>query len=427
MRAIALVVLFLFPTATMAAEPFARMSLEEEGNAVPGQQIHVLVDVFAPDFFTSPPQFPLFDIPYALVTISDGRAQNMEQAIDGVQYAGIRKTYSVVAEKPGTFTLPSIRIELGYSVDGKSTKGVAVAPGLSFDVAAGASAMNGVVFAAKNLTLDQTFERDPASLKKGDALVRTITITAEDTQAMMLPALDPGSAAGLTQYSKPPKLLDNIQIDRLHEGSSRSETIVYTTDAEGSFQIPALTYPWFDVDAGSPRTASLPAAKVTVAAALQAMEGIVPELRPEVGTVRHRNLVPTLLAVGLALLGAAIWTFGKSARRVTHQAIEWCRFRPPSRRARLRRLRNTIRVGQDPAIYAALQDWSRSSGHRSLTEWVESQRSQPLQTQVDILQRRLFRSQDMQLDRVALANLVGKSMPVMPTPPASKLPELNPL
>jgi hypothetical protein len=424
MRAIALAFLFVFPTATMAAEPFARMSIEEEGNTVPGQQIHVLVDVFAPDFFTSPPQFPLFDIPDALVTLSDERAQNMERTIDDVQYAGIRKTYAVVAEKPGTFTLPPIRIDLGYSLNGKAIKGVAVAPGLRFEVAGSAGAANGVVFAAKNLTLDQTFDRDPSLLRKGDALVRTIVVTAEDTQAMMLPALNLRAAAGLTQYYKPPKLLDNIQIDRFHEGSRRTQTIVYTADAEGSFQIPALTYLWFDVDAGSSQTASLPATEVTVAAAVQAADRIAPELPPEFS---HQDVLPTLVAAVLVLLSAVIWTFRNTADQVAHRAIEWYRFRPPSRRTRLRRLRNAIRVGQDHAIYTALQDWSRSSGHRSLTKWVESQRSPPLQTQVDILQRRLFRSQDMQLDRVALADLVRKSMPKMAKTAASKLPELNPL
>jgi hypothetical protein len=427
MRAIALALIFLFPTATMAAEPFARISIEEEGNAVPGQQIHVLVDVFAPDFFTSPPQFPLFDIPDALVTISDERAQNMERTIDGVQYAGIRKTYFVVAEKPGTFTLPSIRIELGYSVEGKSIKGVAVAPSLSFDVAGGVGDGNGVVLAAKNLTVGQTFDRDPASLQKGDALVRTVVITAEDTQAMMLPELDLGAAAGLTQYAKPPKLLDNIQIDRLHQGSSRTQTIVYTTDAEGSFQIPEVTYPWFDVDAGSRHMASLPAVKVTVSASAQATDRIAPETQEEPVAARHRSTVPALAAIGLALLAAVIWLFRNPITDGFRRLSERWRHRTPSRHARLRQLRRIIRTGQDPAIYAALQDWSRSIGHRSLTEWAESERSPRLQAQVAILQRRLFRSRDVQLDRVALADLVGRSVGKVPGTAASTLPELNPL
>jgi hypothetical protein len=137
--------------------------------------------------------------------------------------------------------------------------------------------------------------------------------------------------------------------------------------------------------------------------------------------------VPALAAIGLALLAAVIWLFRNPITDGFRRLSERWRHRTPSRHARLRQLRRIIRTGQDPAIYAALQDWSRSIGHRSLTEWAESERSPRLQAQVAILQRRLFRSRDVQLDRVALADLVGRSVGKVPGTAASTLPELNPL
>ena len=108
---------------------FARASVDATDGIVPGQQLRVIVEVFAPDFFTAPPEFPLFDIPNALVTFSADRAQNMVQTIDGQQYSGIRKVYAVVPEQAGTITVPSIEIPLGWSMDGKPTKGnIATAP-----------------------------------------------------------------------------------------------------------------------------------------------------------------------------------------------------------------------------------------------------------------------------------------------------------
>jgi hypothetical protein len=81
----------LLTSPSYAAGPFARASIEATEGIVPGQQIRLIVEVFAPDFFTAPPEFPLFDIPNALVTFSADRAQNMVQTIDGQQYSGIRK------------------------------------------------------------------------------------------------------------------------------------------------------------------------------------------------------------------------------------------------------------------------------------------------------------------------------------------------
>ena len=85
MRLVFLLFLLLAPLQALAAEPFARATVDDSGDIVPGRQVYVTVDVFAPDFFTSPPQFPLFDLPNALVTLPDERAQNILQTVDGVQ------------------------------------------------------------------------------------------------------------------------------------------------------------------------------------------------------------------------------------------------------------------------------------------------------------------------------------------------------
>jgi hypothetical protein len=65
-------------------------------------------------------------------------------------------------------------------------------------------------------------------------------------------------------------------------------------------------------------------------------------------------------------------------------------------------------------------------GHRSLVEWTEAQRSPRLHAQIDILERRLFRTRDMQLDRAAPTDLVGAAMTHVTPSAKSKLPELNP-
>ncbi|MGO8655503.1 hypothetical protein ACC771_07305, partial [Rhizobium ruizarguesonis] len=108
-------------------------------------------------------------------------------------------------------------------------------------------------FAARNLTVSQSFDGSPADLKAGDAVVRTIVIFAEDTQAMLIPPVDLGRAAGVAQYVKPPSLTDRVEqrgIGRSVEtGSTRTETVVYTASAAGSFQAPAVSYQWFDLDA----------------------------------------------------------------------------------------------------------------------------------------------------------------------------------
>ncbi|WP_246647799.1 BatD family protein [Rhizobium laguerreae] len=418
----------LTSTCVFAAEPFGRASIEDAEAIVPGQQVHVVVDVFAPEFFTSPPQFPLFDVPDALVTLSSDRAQNLVQTIDGVQYSGIRRSYAVVPEKAGSFSLPVVEIDLGYPVGGTPVKGMVKVSLPTFDVGA-SSHQSATPFAARGLTMTQSFDRDPASLKAGDALVRTIVVFAEDTQAMLIPPVEVGTTAGVARYEKPAALADGVEqrgIGRSVEtGSTRTETVVYTASSAGRFPLPAISYPWFDLDGHVLSAATLPAADVVVAQAA-ATERIQPELQGDVDAPASRTWRAWLLVLLLCAIDLAVAAF--AWRRLPAIRTWMTRGRTRRRnspRRRLRRIRTIIELGDDLAIYRALQDWSRNLGYRTPSEWVEAQDCPRLSTQVAILERRLFRSRDMQVDRAALASAI-----TLPTadrrPPKRALPDLNP-
>ncbi|NZD49681.1 BatD family protein [Rhizobium leguminosarum] len=413
----------------IAAEPFGRAAIEEAEGIVPGQQVHVVVDIFAPDFFTSPPQYPLFEVPAALVTLSDDRGQNLVQTIADVQYSGIRRSYVIVPEKPGSFALPEIAIDLGYSANGSAIKAEVHVALPSFDVAA-APNQAASPFAARNLTVTQSFDRSPTTLKAGDAVIRTVVVFAEDTQAMLIPPVDLGRAAGVAQYLKPPSLTDGVEqrgIGRSVEtGSTRTETVVYTVSAEGSFRAPAVSYQWFDLDAHAGTTATLPAVDIIVAKA-PSTERIDPKFDPP-GEDEGKNAWPVVLLSCAAVLAgfAAVvaWQRGSAIRA-------WVERRRMSRRnspqRRLRRLRTIIRVGPDAAIYRALQDWSLSLGFRSVSDWAEAAGNPRLSAQVTILERRLFRSRDMQLDRGKFADAITLAATNEEQARKSALPALNPV
>ncbi|MBY3232697.1 BatD family protein [Rhizobium laguerreae] len=428
MRLLAVLIGILACGPGFAAEPFASASIEGAEGIVPGQQVRVVVDVFAPEFFTSPPQFPLFDVPNALVTLSTDRAQNLVQSIDGTQYAGIRRSYAVVPEKAGSFQLPVVEIDLGYSSNGNSTKAIVKIALPSFDVDV-SSSQAATPFAARGLTMTESFDRDPASLKVGDALVRTVVVFAEHTQAMLIPPVAFGTTAGVARYEKPAVLADGVEqrgIGRSVEtGSTRTETVVYAVSGTGHFPLPAISYPWFDVDGHVLSAATLPATDVVVAQAA-VTERIQPELQREVNAPASRAwrgwlLVILLCAIDLAVAAFAWWRL--PAIRTWATRVRERRRNSPRRR--LGRIRTIIRVGDDLAVYRGLQDWSRNLGYRTASEWVEAQACPRLSAQVVILERRLFRSRDMQLDRAALASAI--TLPTTDSwPPKRALPDLNP-
>ena len=419
-----LMVWLLAPCAAFAAEPFARASVEGDGKIVPGQQVRVDVDVFVPNFFTSPPQFPLFDLPNALVTLPAERSQNVTQTIDGVQYSGIRKAYSIVPQDSGTFTLPEFDISLGYSVDGKPTAGTVRMPSVSFTVAAtDTSDQTPLTIAASNLAIAQTFDHDAQSLKVGDALVRTITVSAEDTQAMLFPPVDVGLASGLHQYEKSPKIEDGIAVGR-ESSSRRTQTVIYTADQDGSFVIPAVSYTWFDVASRETKVASLPPVAVTVSGAATET-AIKPMLDTVVRETPHARRQKIALAILFVLAaGALVWILRRILPTVVGTFREARQRRLASPRHQLLLLRRTIKSGSEAEIYAGLHHWSRRLGYRTIEDWI---RDGPLglRQQVDILSRKLFRSGGETVDRQALAANVQLRTARASAKP-SALPPLNP-
>lgn len=420
----ALLLWLLASVGALAAEPFARAAIEGSGEIVPGQQVRLTVDVFVPDFFTSPPQFPLFDVPNAMVTLPEERSFNLTQTIDGVQYSGIRRSYAIVPEVSGPFTVPDIPIEFGYAVEGKPAKATVTMPGISFTVGA-ASLPNQPVFAAHGLTIEQSFDRDPSGLKAGDALLRTITITALDTQAMMIPPVELGSASGLQQYVKPPKIEDGIDINR-ETASRHTETIVYTAAAAGTFDIPAVSYPWFDVDSKAEKTATLPDVKVTVSAAA-AKEAIAPQLSQEENHSSRQINIWLIAAIAIALAAVALvvrWL----APRFAAWRSKRRNLRHNSRSYRFHQMTQTIKTGNETAVYAALQAWASELGYRTVTDWLAKEGSPVLKQQIDLLERKLFAGQiGTKIDRLAIVKAVTRRDAVIDEKERSALPPLNPV
>ncbi|SFB32555.1 Oxygen tolerance [Rhizobium sp. NFR07] len=415
--------LFLFaPLHAMAAEPYARAAVEDAGAIVAGQQIHVAVDVFAPNFFTSPPLFPLFELPNALVTLPEERTLNLNVTTDGIEYSGIRRRYAVVPQIPGDYQVPPIDIDLGYSVDGAAVQATVTTAPFSFSV--GGDGIAPATFAARNVTVEQAFDRPPSTLKAGDAVVRTISISAEDAQAIIIPPTNPGTAAGLPQYAKAAKTQDGIAVDR-RTVSRRTETLVYTAVTEGTFIIPAIEYPWFDLDRHAMTVAHLPATDVSVSPA-STTSGIAPDAGPQHVVPLFERRRQVMLRIGLFLAAVAmvwvLWHFAKVARR---RLLALRQHMIASRRYRLRQLRRSILHGDPSEVYRALQAWSQLEGFRTLHHWVASHHPD-LAVDIRGLEELMYSGRHGNFDRRRMARLVNRDSMTPHHSIRHALPELNP-
>lgn len=365
--------LFMLATwgALQAAEPLARVEILTKPPIVPGQQVQIQVDVLAPNFFLSPPKFPLFDLPNAIVTLPDERTVNLVEKIEGESYAGIRRTYIVTPQVGGDFTLPPAKITFTYAaVPGQpGSDGSVTLPPQKFTVS-GAPA--GGPATAQRITVTQDLDRDPESLNEGDTLVRTVTVEAQGLQAMMIPVPHFTVPEGVRLYPHDPVLSDKTDQTQGLIGGKRVDRVTYAFEKAGSYRLPAIEIAWYDPAAQKNDVAQAPEIAVSVAAAAGFTPAIKPpEIQEEAAPKRpdYLWLLPWVIA-GLAVLALLAWLVPRLWTGLSHWRVARRQRYEQSEAYAFRQFSAACRGGESTAVYAALQSWAARAKVMPLRDWL---------------------------------------------------------
>jgi hypothetical protein len=297
----------LLPVAGAGApQPMVRTDLQAPDTVWSGQRIPLVVELFAPGYFSSAATFDLPD-PSGLIVMppSEHPIVNGKQ-INGTYYAVQRHELSVYAAKAGEHTIPPIHVRFSFKRSPLDHDDVATAVDtepVRFSVTAPPGTQGlGQVISARNLTIVETWKPEPGKgrARAGDAFTRTITFRAPEVPGMVFPPFPTGTIEGLRLYPQAPALLD--QTDRGVLDGGRGDTIVYVCERPGEFTIPAARLTWWDLDANKLRTVDLPGRTISVAAnPALSVEANAPAPSPR-WILTHGWLSVGLLAVGVLLV-----------------------------------------------------------------------------------------------------------------------------
>lgn len=409
-RWLLLAVLLLPWLAHAAAQPRVRVEVGARQPVLVGQQVAVDVTILAPNFFMSAPAFPALQVPGAVITMPDERAQNSTEIIDGVTYAGIRKRYAFTAEQDGDFELPAATVRFTYAGDdGAPRQGSVTFPATRIRAGAGgaigaagqgAGATRPLLPVAR-LTVTQALDhaaRDGAvHLHAGDALVRTVTTFAPRTQAMMIRPPHAPALRGVRLFSADPRLSDHASdgSDGAGPGGTRVDIFTYVFERSGTYTLPPVTVDWFDAATRQPAHSEAPAIRVVVAAARGG--GPLAPGGPSAGALPGEGGMSwrMLAWIGAGLLGllavALLW-------RRLRPAVERWRQRLAARRqaraegasARLEALLRACQGGDPAEAYRALGAWARAAHATAPAAWAEASGDVALASAVARLERRLY-------------------------------------
>ena len=227
----------------------------------------------------------------------------------------------------------------------------------------------GYFIATTGLTMQQSLDPTPQTLRVGEAFTRQITVRVQDALAMVIPPLRLDAPDGLAVYPEPPVVADEGGERGEAISGRRVETVTYVAREAGSYSLPPLELVWWDVEAGALRRETVPAVVFQVPPGEAPVEfALGPDDDEEAGAagqgdrsdqfsltaLLRRWAVPlaVVLIVGLVLRRAARGAgFNLGRLRAHWQA------RDQSEGAYFRRLRRAASSGDPRATVRTLAAW----------------------------------------------------------------------
>ena len=160
--------------------------------------------------------------------------------------------------------------------------------------------------ATTRFEVEESFNKTLDELKPGDALIHTISLSADNLPAMMLPTVTAKKMQGIAIYQKPPQVTDKV--NRGDYFAERTEVLTYVFEQPGDYQLPAQTFYWWNLESQSLESIELPAYTLNVSSLSGAAEtkGDDQQISEQSNTVDITSIIKYAGKVIVVLLTALV-------------------------------------------------------------------------------------------------------------------------
>ena len=162
-----------------APEPVLKVTIDPP-RVVVGQNTTLRIDVLAPNYMTSPPELPDFQVRNAVTR--QLQSVNLSEQRTATSYAGVRFEFAIYPQEPGSFAISDQKVKIKYAAEPPAVREVALrcrAWPFQPSFRTPRAVMNPYI-AASQLTIEQSIQRSSEQLKVGDSVTRIVTIRAEE-------------------------------------------------------------------------------------------------------------------------------------------------------------------------------------------------------------------------------------------------------
>lgn len=243
-----------------------RHRLEPAEPVYVGQPVRVWVEVLTRTWFLQAPRFPsTLEVRNAIVIPPDAFAVNSSERIGGDSYAVQGRSYTVFPQTTGRFQVPPVEVRLVVAKEDVSRSPEITLQSeplvIEARLPAGAEG-HGLVLSTPGLSVRESYDRTLEGLQVGESFKRQVTMTIQDSVAMLLPPMSFDADEGIAVYPDRPEV--NDRRDRGQMSGTRTDEATYVLEAEGQYRLPETTIWWWNLRTSSLEEEVLPAVELTV-------------------------------------------------------------------------------------------------------------------------------------------------------------------
>ena len=379
--------------------PVLQVTIDPPRVAV-GQRTTLRIDVLAPNYMTSPPELPGFQVRNAVTR--QLQSVNLSEQRNGTSYAGVRFEFAIYPQEPGAFAISDQKVKVKYAAEPPAVREELLSlPRVSFEAFIPDTAADlNPYLAAGQLTVEQSVQRSSDPLKVGDSITRTVTIQAAETPAMLLPPVTFPALDGLAVYPAQPALQDKTEGRTDALTATRTDSATYILQRPGDYVLPAIDVRWWNAGEGRVETAHVDAVTMQVAPnpAVQSAGASAPKARlnwTAIVDLMAEHWRFALLAT-LAIAGLT-WAAPGAVRRIASYHRHRRQAYAQSEAFAFSRFRHAVRYRDAKAAYFAMLDWLPHVGAATPDHTVEAFKlaagDPVLDREIDAIEAELFAAQ----------------------------------
>ena len=309
-----------------------------------------------------------------------GDERQYEAVLNGRAYNVIERVIAFYPQESGEFNISPARFEARVLRDGRITgRKVFESESHTIEVLPipepPADYPDAAWLPARDVQLSEEWSRPPEELEAGEPVTRRVQLSALGQIETQLPAIEVPEVDGINVYADKPELSRAVEAGGIRGIREDQYAVIGITG--GDIELPGVDVPWWDIEAGEWKVASLPPRVLTIEgveppAPLEpvAAEPVETEAEPAatsdpsaeaaIAAVTFWQRAAEALGVLWLLTLAAWWWSSRSTPRKQREPREAKEPPPHKRQAQaLQAARQAAGAGDAAGVRAAMLEWGR--------------------------------------------------------------------